>query len=79
MTRLSEVRMAASTIGPYNLVLSVWMRALADVQRLEAAIEEGVPGVSIADRSVVLQSLKKEGRYLRTGGLATDTMVPMLT
>lgn len=79
MTRLSEVRMAASTIGPYNLVLSVWMRALADVQRLEVAIEEGVPGVSIADRSVVLQSLKKEGRYLRTGGLATDTMVPMLT
>lgn len=79
MTRLSEVRMAASTIGPYNLVLSVWMRALADVQRLEVAIEEGVPGVSIADRSVVLQSLKKEGRYLRTGGLATDTMIPMLT
>ncbi|WP_417506244.1 Lrp/AsnC family transcriptional regulator [Microbacterium sp.] len=79
MTRLSEVRMAASTIGPYNLVLSVWMRALADVQRLEVAIEEGVPGVSIADRSVVLQSLKKEGRYLGTGGLATDTMVPMLT
>lgn len=79
MTRLSEVRMAASTIGPYNLVLSVWMRALADVQRLEAAIEEGVPGLSIADRSVVLQSLKKEGRYLRTGGLATDVTVPMRT
>ncbi|MDF2506471.1 MAG: hypothetical protein K0Q52_330 [Microbacterium sp.] len=79
MTRLSEVRMAVSTIGPYNLVLSVWMRALADVQRLEVAIEEGVPGVSIADRSVVLQSLKKEGRYLRTGGLATDVMVPMQT
>ncbi|KNY05234.1 Lrp/AsnC family transcriptional regulator [Microbacterium sp. GCS4] len=78
MTRLGEVRMAASTIGPYNLVLSVWMRALADVQRLEVAIEEGVPGVSIADRSVVLQSLKKEGRYLAAGGLATDTMIPML-
>lgn len=78
LTRISEVRMAASTIGPYNLVLSVWMRALADVQRLEAAIEEGAPGVSIADRSVVLRSLKKEGRYLRSGGLASDVMVPLL-
>lgn len=77
MTRLGEVRMAASTIGPYNLVLSVWMKALADVQRLEAAIEEGVPGVSIADRSVVLRSLKKEGRYLGPTGLATDTIVPL--
>lgn len=77
MTRINEVRMAASTIGPYNLVLSVWMRALADVQRLEAAIEEGAPGVSIADRSVVLRSLKKEGRYLRAGGLASDVVVPL--
>lgn len=77
ITRINEVRMAAATIGPYNLVLSVWMRSLADVQRLEAAIEEGVPGVSIADRSVVLRSLKKEGRYLSSDGLATDTVVPM--
>lgn len=77
VTRLSEVRMAVSTIGPYNLVLSVWMRTLADVQRLEAAIEESVPGVSIADRSVVLRSLKKEGRYLKARGLATGVVVPL--
>ena len=79
MTKINEVRMAASTIGPYNLVLSVWMRALADVQRLEAVIEEGVPGVSIADRSVVLHSVKKEGRFLTPGGLATDAAVPLAT
>ncbi|MFI9488530.1 Lrp/AsnC family transcriptional regulator [Promicromonospora sp. NPDC052451] len=77
ITRLNEVRMAASTIGPYNLVLSVWMRTLADVQRLEAAIDERIPGVSIADRSVVLRSLKKEGRYLNAGGLATGVTVPL--
>ena len=77
LSRINEVRMAVSTIGPYNLVLSVWMKALADVQRLEAAIEEAVPGVSIADRSVVLRSLKKEGRYLRADGLATDVVVPL--
>lgn len=79
MTRINEVRMAASTIGPYNLVLSVWMKALADVQRLEAAIEEGVPGVSIADRSVVLRSLKKEGRSLGPGGRATNIVTPLAT
>ncbi|WP_433701319.1 Lrp/AsnC family transcriptional regulator [Nocardiopsis sp. CA-288880] len=79
ITRLKQVRMAVSTIGPHNLVLSVWMRDLTDVQRLEAAIEKSVPRVSIADRSVVLRSLKKEGRYLHTGGLATGTMVPLRT
>ncbi|MCI0157798.1 AsnC family transcriptional regulator [Leifsonia shinshuensis] len=79
LTRINEVRMAASTLGPYNLVLSVWMRTLGDVQRLEAAIEESVPGVSIADRSVVLRSLKKEGRYLQDGGAATDEVVPLPT
>lgn len=77
ITRLNEVRLAVSTIGPYNLVLSVWMRTLADVQRLEAAIDERIPGVSIADRSVVLRSLKKEGRHLRGEGLATGVMVPL--
>ncbi|MFD6098943.1 Lrp/AsnC family transcriptional regulator [Nocardiopsis flavescens] len=79
IARPNEVRMAVSTIGPYNLVLSVWMRTLAEVQRLEAAIEESIPGVSIADRSVVLRGLKKEGRHLQAGGLATGTVVPLRT
>lgn len=77
ITRIHEVRMAVSTIGPYNLVLSVWMRTLTDVQRLEAALEKRVPGVSIADRSVVLRSLKKEGRHLSNEGLATGTSIPI--
>ncbi len=79
ITRLNEVRMAASTIGPYNLVLSVWMKTLADVQRLEVAIEESVQGVSIADRSIALRSLKKEGRLLNDRGLATGEVVPLPT
>lgn len=79
LTRLGEVRLAASTIGPHNLVLSVWMRTLADVQRLELAISKRVPEVSIADRSVVLRSLKKEGRVLDGQGHATGTVVPMPT
>ncbi|QZN85408.1 Lrp/AsnC family transcriptional regulator [Cellulomonas sp. C5510] len=78
LTRLGEVRLAVSTIGPYNLVLSVWMRTLADVQRLEVAIGKRVPDVSIADRSVVLRSLKKEGRVLDQHGHATGTVVPLL-
>ncbi|MEV0733812.1 Lrp/AsnC family transcriptional regulator [Polymorphospora sp. NPDC050346] len=79
ITRLSEVRLAVSTIGPYNLVLSVWMKTLADVQRLEVAIEESVHGVSIADRSVVLRSLKKEGMHVNAQGMATGVMVPLPT
>lgn len=79
LTRLGEVRLAVSTIGPYNLVLSVWMRTLADVQRLEVAIGKRVPDVSIADRSVVLRSLKKEGRVLDGHGHATGAFVPLPT
>ncbi|MER7283813.1 Lrp/AsnC family transcriptional regulator [Dactylosporangium sp. NPDC000244] len=71
LARLKEIRLGVSTVGPYNLVLSVWMKTLADVQRLEVAIEERLPGVTIADRSVVLRTLKKEGRHLDAQGNAT--------
>ncbi|MFF4625679.1 Lrp/AsnC family transcriptional regulator [Nonomuraea jabiensis] len=74
---ISEIRLAVSTIGPSNLVLSVWMKTLADVQRLEVAIEENIPEVAIADRSLVLRTLKKEGRHLDANGNATGDFAPL--
>jgi len=74
--RLGEIRLAVSTVGLYNLVLAVWMRTLADVQRLEVMIEEKLPGVNIADRSVVLRTVKNMGHRLDQFERSTGQYVP---
>jgi len=48
----------------------VWTRTLDDVQRLEATIEERMPGVQIVDRAVVLRTVKLMGRLLDDTGAA---------
>ncbi|MCC4321969.1 Lrp/AsnC family transcriptional regulator [Streptomyces malaysiensis] len=79
LTRISEIRLAVSTVGQYNLILAVWLPTLAGVQRLEAVLEEKLPGVSIADRCVVLRTVKKEGHRLNAHGHATGEFSPLLT
>jgi len=74
--RLEEVRLVATTVGEYNVIMAVWLRTLQDVGRMEAIIEERLPGVSIADRSVVLRTTKHLGHLLRSDGRATGEIVP---
>jgi hypothetical protein len=57
--------------------MAVWLRTLQDVNRLEAIIEERLPGVTIADRSVVLRTVKHLGHFLDQHGQATGVTVPM--
>lgn len=70
LTRLSESRLVASVVGGYDIALAVWLRSIDDVARIETWFAEHVPGVRVADRSVVLRTpyhLRKridaEGRY----------------
>ena len=58
----------------YDIALAVWLRSIDDVARIEAWFAEHVPGVRVADRSVVLRTpyhLRKridaEGRYWYMG------------
>lgn len=58
ITKVPEVRLAVTCSSRYNLILAVWLRNLADVNRFEIALENALPGARIADRSVVLRIRK---------------------
>ena len=57
--------------------MAVWLRTLADIGRLKAMIEERLPGVTIADRSLVLRTIKHLGHLLDERGHATGETVPL--
>jgi DNA-binding Lrp family transcriptional regulator len=75
--RIEEVRLVVKTVGEYNVIMAVWLRTLQDVGRLEAMVEDRLPGVSIADRSVVLRTTKHMGHLLDEKGRATGATVPI--
>ncbi len=62
ITSVPEVRLAMTAASRYNLILAVWLRTLADVNRFEMALENALQGARIADRAVVLRIAKQMGR-----------------
>lgn len=78
LARLEEVRMVASAVGDYNILMAAWLRSLGDIGRMEAAIEAKLPGAVIADRSVVLRTVEHAGHLLDPHGNATaaDRVAP---
>ncbi|TDL32122.1 Lrp/AsnC family transcriptional regulator [Arthrobacter nitrophenolicus] len=68
LSRLDEIRSVVSIVGRYNIAMTVWMRTLKDISRLEAAIEAQLPGVRITDRSVVMRTTKLVGTLLDENG-----------
>lgn len=73
--RIKAVRLVVNTVGEYDVIMAVWVRTLQEVAGLEAVIEERLPGVSIADRSVVLRTTKHLGHLLDREGRATGEKV----
>lgn len=67
---LQQARAVVAVVGQYDLAIDVWTRTMDDVQRLEATIEERLSGVQIADRAVVLRTVKLMGRLLDDAGCA---------
>ncbi|WP_043662551.1 Lrp/AsnC family transcriptional regulator [Streptomyces xylophagus] len=68
LSGVREVRSCAITAGPHNLVIDVWLRALADVHTFEAHLSRRLPRLVIDDRSVVLRTVKHMGRILDRDG-----------
>lgn len=67
---VQEARAVVAVVGQYDLAIDVWTRNLDDVHRLEATIEDRMPGVQIVDRAVVLRTVKLMGRLLDESGAA---------
>lgn len=65
---VSEVRSCAITAGPHNLIIDVWLRSLSDVHSLEAHLCARLPPLRVADRAVVLRTVKHMGRLLDADG-----------
>jgi DNA-binding Lrp family transcriptional regulator len=68
LSGVSEVRSCAITAGPHNLVIDVWLRSLPDVHSLEAHLCARLPPLRVADRAVVLRTVKHMGRLLDVDG-----------
>ncbi|WP_067972274.1 Lrp/AsnC family transcriptional regulator [Nocardiopsis trehalosi] len=71
--RVPELRLCSTIAGPENTHFIVWLRAAPDLQRVEQRLVEELPGLHIADRRVVLRTVKFMGnvmgpdeRYVRT-------------
>ncbi|MFI1732195.1 Lrp/AsnC family transcriptional regulator [Streptomyces acidicola] len=68
LSGVREVRSCAITAGPHNLVIDVWLRDLRDVHAFEAHLSRKLPRLTVADRSVVLRTVKHMGRLLDHDG-----------
>ncbi|MDR7167316.1 DNA-binding Lrp family transcriptional regulator [Nocardia kruczakiae] len=71
MAQIPEARTALAVASQYNLVVAVWLREMAEVMRVEAALEAAVPSARIVDRSVVFRMSKHIGRLIDEDGAAT--------
>ncbi|MGW5118099.1 Lrp/AsnC family transcriptional regulator [Streptomyces noursei] len=71
---LPEVRLCSSVTGPQNLLFTVWLHTVADVQRLETQLGERLPQLVLRDRSVVLRQTKLMGRLLDPRGRVTGVV-----
>ena len=74
LSGIAEVRAVLSAAGPYNLLVAVWLRTVADGQRLETLIMKKLPHVDIADRSVVIRPYKLAGRLLDPRGFSVGAV-----
>jgi DNA-binding Lrp family transcriptional regulator len=74
LTELPEVRLCAATTGADNLVMTLWLRSLGDVQRLEAELAGKLPALTLTDRAVTLHAAKRMGCLLDETGRITDVV-----
>ncbi|MFC9760221.1 Lrp/AsnC family transcriptional regulator [Rhodococcus jostii] len=74
LSPLNDVRLLARSVGPYNIIMAMWLRTIGDIQKLEMVIEQKVPEVRIEDRSLVFRTPKHLGRLLTSTGINTGQM-----
>ncbi|MFI2185179.1 Lrp/AsnC family transcriptional regulator [Streptomyces sioyaensis] len=71
---LPEIRMCAAITGTDNLLVVVWLRSLADSQRLETKLAERYPTLTLTERAIVMRTTKRMGRILDSHGRTTHTI-----
>lgn len=72
---ISNVRLSASTTGPTNFVIIMWLHTLADVMTAELALQQKVPGIDIVESAVMLRTVKRVGWMLKEDTTASGAVV----
>lgn len=73
----SRIRMCLSLTGPANIAIAAWVKDTVDLMECQSRIERWItPGVIIGS-SVVLRTIKRNGRILRSDGTATAGSTPI--
>lgn len=75
ITRLPQIRLVVTVTGPYNLVVTVWLRRPADVPAFETEMVRLAPTIRVGERAVTLRPVKHLGRMLDAHGRA-EAVVP---
>lgn len=71
---LPGVRLCTAVTGASNLLITMWLRSLADSQRIEGLLAQHFPGLVLNDRAVVLRVAKRMGRLLDDAGRSTGVV-----
>lgn len=72
-----RVRMCISLSGPANFVVLTWLKDMAEVIEFEQALETWISPGYVTDNSIVLRTVKRNGRILRVDGTSTSVVTAM--
>lgn len=74
LTQLRQVRLCVTLASAPSMMLCAWLQTVEEVHRLELTIAKRFPRVQIADRLVVLRTVKRMGRLVDFQGRATGVV-----
>lgn len=66
-----QIRVCCEVTGTANVLMTVWLRQISELSRLEYELESGVHGFTVVDRSVTLETPKRLGSILDRAGRCT--------
>jgi DNA-binding Lrp family transcriptional regulator len=75
LATLPELRLCASTTGGTNMMITVWVRSLMEVHRLELLLGERLPWLQLRETAVNLRTPKRMGWMLGPDGRTTGEVV----
>jgi DNA-binding Lrp family transcriptional regulator len=76
LAKSPQVRVAAATTGPNNLMVTCWLHSLEEIEAIEARLLERFPQVVVSNRVIDLRPVKRMGRILGDDGRAVG-VVPL--
>ena len=72
---MRNVRLSASTTGPTNFVIIMWLQSLADVMSIELVLQQKVPGMVLVESVIMLSTVKRVGWMLNPDSRASGAVV----